>query len=212
MQLSLVAAAFDNPDWLFEIKHDGFRALAYISEGKCTLVSRKNNQYKSFAALRESLAKLKATAILDGEIVCLDAEGKSQFMHLLARKAEASFYAFDLLWLAKKDVRGLPLIERAFPRIGKLRECRVTATPQFLLWVHVHVQSLDQLLKPSATDPGPRTGGRLRSRQVIHWKANRTDHFAFVGTPPGPRPTVTRARPLRDSPSGHRKDHFAHCW
>jgi bifunctional non-homologous end joining protein LigD len=112
MQLSLVAAAFDNPDWLFEIKHDGFRALAYIREGTCTLVSRKNNQYKSFAALRESPAKLKATAILDGEIVFLDAEGKSQFMPLLARKAEASFCAFDLLWIGNHGLRGLPLVER----------------------------------------------------------------------------------------------------
>jgi len=112
MQLSPVAAAFDHPDWLFEIKHDGFRALAYISEGTCTLISRKNNQFKSFATLRESLAKLGATAILDGEIVCLEAGGKSHFMPLLTRKAQASFYAFDLLWLGKNELRGLPLIER----------------------------------------------------------------------------------------------------
>ena len=111
--------AFDDPDWLFEIKHDGFRALAYISEGTCTLISRKNNQYKSFVALRESLANLRATAILDGEIVCLDAEGKSHFRPLLTRKAQASFYAFDLLWLGKKDLRGLPLIERKL-RLQKL--------------------------------------------------------------------------------------------
>ena len=96
MQLSLVAAPFDDPDWVFEIKHDGFRALAYISEGTCTLISRKNNQYKSFAALSESLARLK-TRFLNGEIVCLDAHGKSHFMPLLARKAQVSFYVFDLV-------------------------------------------------------------------------------------------------------------------
>ena len=71
MQLSLVDAAFDDPDWLFEIKHDGFRALAYISDGACALYSRRNNQYKSFGSLRECLAQLKTPAILDGEIVCL---------------------------------------------------------------------------------------------------------------------------------------------
>ena len=114
MQLSLVDAAFDNPDWLFEIKHDGFRALAYISDGACTLISRKQNRYKTFRSLKESFAKLTTTAILDGEIVCLDAEGKSHFMPLLARKtrADASFYAFDLLWLGDEDLRGLFLIER----------------------------------------------------------------------------------------------------
>src|SRR6516165_1458723 len=107
MELALVAAPFDNPDWLFEIKHDGFRALAYISDGACTLISRRHNRYKTFRGLRESLAKLEIPAILDGEIVCLDTNGKSHFMPLLARRAraEASFYAFDLLWLGDKDLR-----------------------------------------------------------------------------------------------------------
>ena len=119
MQLSLIAAPFDDADWIFEIKHDGFRALAYISGGSCALVSHKNNQYKSFPALRESLAQLKTSAILDGEIVCLDAEGKSQFMPLMRRKGHATFYAFDLLWLGKKDLRGLPLTKRK-QRLQKL--------------------------------------------------------------------------------------------
>jgi bifunctional non-homologous end joining protein LigD len=94
MQLSLVAKPFNNPDWLFEWKGDGFRALVYISDGSCKLVSRKDNQYKSFAVSRESLAKLKTTTILDGEIVCLDEEGNSRFLPLLARRTQASFYAF----------------------------------------------------------------------------------------------------------------------
>jgi hypothetical protein len=87
MQLSLIAKPFDNPDWLFEWKADGFRALAYINDGSCKLVSRKDNTYKAFANLRDTFAKLKATAILDGEIVCLDEEGNSHFLPLLARKA-----------------------------------------------------------------------------------------------------------------------------
>ena len=51
-----VAAAFDHPDWIFELKHDGFRALGYITDGRCNLVSRENNFYKSFGPLREALA------------------------------------------------------------------------------------------------------------------------------------------------------------
>ena len=73
-----------------------FRALAYADDGTCTLISRKNNLYKSFAALSESLARLK-TRFLNGEIVCLDAHGKSHFMPLLARKAQVSFYVIDLV-------------------------------------------------------------------------------------------------------------------
>jgi bifunctional non-homologous end joining protein LigD len=53
------AAAFDHPDWVFELKHDGFRALAQIADGRCNLISRKNNVYKSFGPLREALRGLR---------------------------------------------------------------------------------------------------------------------------------------------------------
>jgi bifunctional non-homologous end joining protein LigD len=64
------------------------------------LVSRNSNQFKSFRGLCEGLARdLKGRrCVLDGEIVCLDAQGKSQFRDLLFRRAEPVFYAFDILW------------------------------------------------------------------------------------------------------------------
>jgi hypothetical protein len=69
-KLSLVRQPFNHPDFLFELKHDGFRALAYISEDRCELVSRRRNPYKSFEQLRSNLAGLRVNdAILDGEIV-----------------------------------------------------------------------------------------------------------------------------------------------
>jgi bifunctional non-homologous end joining protein LigD len=99
-KLTKSLAPFDDPDWLFELKHDGFRSLAYVEDGRCRLVSRHRNVYKSFENLRETLAKLKAeSAILDGEIVCLDENGCSQFKELLYRRGRAVFFAFDLLWL-----------------------------------------------------------------------------------------------------------------
>jgi bifunctional non-homologous end joining protein LigD len=104
---------FDHVDWLFELKHDGFRSLAYIEDGRCRLVSRHRNVYKSFETLRDALADLKAKdAILDGEIVCLDASGSSQFKELLYRRGRAVFFAFDLVWLDGVDLRQVPLIER----------------------------------------------------------------------------------------------------
>ncbi len=123
MKLSRIAAPFDNSDFVFELKHDGFRSLAYIADGRCSLISRRKNYcYKSFDALKTALAKLRAkTAILDGEIVCLDSEGKSRFNLLLRRRAEPVFYASDLLWLNGKDLRGLPLVERKI-RLRKLIE------------------------------------------------------------------------------------------
>jgi hypothetical protein len=62
------------------LKHDGFRALAHIWDGNCELVSRRRNTYKSFQELKDNLAKLKVKdAIIDGELVCLDEEGRSIF-------------------------------------------------------------------------------------------------------------------------------------
>lgn len=63
-------------------------------------------------SLGEPKANIKS-AILDGEIVCLDGKGRSQFLDLMRRRrADAVFYAFDLLWLDGEDLRALPLIER----------------------------------------------------------------------------------------------------
>ena len=104
---------FDDPAWLFELKHDGFRSLAYIEDDKCRLVSRHRNVYKSFETLRDALSTLKTkSAILDGEIVALDSNGVSQFKELLYRRGRAVFFAFDLLWLNGADLRQTPLIER----------------------------------------------------------------------------------------------------
>src|SRR4029453_19367963 len=92
--LQEIGSSFDDDDWLFEIKHDGFRALAYIENGACRLVSRNNHTYKRFTDLREATpADLKVdNAILDGEIVVLDESGKSLFNELL-RSRSTPIYA-----------------------------------------------------------------------------------------------------------------------
>jgi bifunctional non-homologous end joining protein LigD len=109
-----IRAPFDDPDFVFELKHDGFRAVAYVEGGTCRLISRKQIQYKSFAGLRSAMANLPVkTAILDGEIVVLDEFGRSQFRELMhKRRQDAAFYAFDLLWQDSEDLRPLPLFER----------------------------------------------------------------------------------------------------
>jgi bifunctional non-homologous end joining protein LigD len=113
MTLSRRREPFNHPDWLFEIKHDGFRSLAYIQDGQCQLVSRRGNVFKRFLPLAGQMAKeLKVSVVLDGEIVCLDASGRSQFHSLLFHRGTPYFYAFDILQLNGKDLRSLPLIAR----------------------------------------------------------------------------------------------------
>ena len=111
MVLSLIPEAFDHPEWIFELKHDGFRAVAYVADGVCQLVSRRRNEYRSFKQLQTELARtLKVeNAILDGEIVCLDQAGRSMFNELLFRRGHPVFYVFDLLWLNGSDFRQKPL-------------------------------------------------------------------------------------------------------
>lgn len=80
------------------------RMSARIAQPKCV---------QDFHSLEQSLSDLPVrNAVLDGEIVCLDGNGHSQFNELLFRRGLPHFYAFDLLWLNGKDLRALPLIER----------------------------------------------------------------------------------------------------
>ena len=66
MPLARLRAPFDHPDWVFELKYDGFRALAYIDAGQCKLVSRKRNQFKRFQSLCAIIAEtITGAAVLD---------------------------------------------------------------------------------------------------------------------------------------------------
>jgi bifunctional non-homologous end joining protein LigD len=77
-------------------------------------VSRKGNEFKSFPVLNIGLPHecRAARAVIDGEIVCLDDSGVSQFNDLLFRRGEPRFYAFDMLELNGEDLRYLPLTDR----------------------------------------------------------------------------------------------------
>jgi len=104
---------------------DGWRCLAYIESEACRLISRKQNQLKSFGRLAAALAKLRVqNAIIDGEVVCLDAEGRSVFLDMRRRKANAILYCFDLLWLNNEDLRNLPLVERKLRLLHLIRTSR----------------------------------------------------------------------------------------
>src|SRR5262245_27236629 len=113
MQLVRIAEPFDHEQFVLELKHDGFRALAVIRGHHCELVSRRGHVYK-FPQLAEELAHAVRAdnAILDGEIVCLDAQGRSQFYSLLFRREWPYFMAFDALQINGEDLRNRQLVER----------------------------------------------------------------------------------------------------
>ena len=114
MELIQKATPFDHHDWIYEVKYDGFRSLAYIENGNCRLVSRNEFDYTRFADLRDALPKqiFAKNAILDGELVVLDGAGKPRFYDLMANRGTVVFAAFDVMWLDGQDMRDRPLLMR----------------------------------------------------------------------------------------------------
>src|SRR6267378_2339305 len=126
MLATLAEHPFSDPNWLFEIKWDGVRALARIENGALALRSRNSiditKRYPELASLPDALAARQA--ILDGEIVALDAQGHSDFellqerMHVrapsesLVTQIRVVYFAFDLLYCDGYDLREAPLLER----------------------------------------------------------------------------------------------------
>jgi len=129
MLATLVDKPFDNPQWLFEIKWDGYRAVAFLESGKARLVSRNQNEMTSqYPELRDLPAEVRArTAVLDGEIVALDESGRPSFSLMQqrtgisgnGRRIKASdrtvpiaYYVFDLLYLDGYDLTRVDLEKR----------------------------------------------------------------------------------------------------
>jgi len=128
MLATLVDEPFSDPDWLFETKWDGVRAVCFIAKGKARFVSRNQiemtAQYPELADIAKSVRG--SSIVLDGEIVALDENGVSRFQLLqrrlgrknageierLAATTRIAFYVFDLLYLDGHDLMGCNLIER----------------------------------------------------------------------------------------------------
>jgi bifunctional non-homologous end joining protein LigD len=111
------ANAFDDKEWLFEIKWDGYRAISEIKDGNVLLYSRNGNSFiNDYPLVAKELKKIKHNAVLDGEIVILDEEGKSDFQKLQHYEDNTQYpicyYVFDLLSLNGKSTYELPLMER----------------------------------------------------------------------------------------------------
>ena len=138
MRLTRRPEPFDHAEWIFEVKLDGFRALAHFKDGTGELISRNRNTLASFHRLAADIAgHFKGeTGILDGEIVALDARGYPQFEDLMFRRGELFFVAFDALFIDGEDLRGLPLIDRK----ARLKAVLPSRQSQSRLRYHGHVE------------------------------------------------------------------------
>jgi len=115
MLAKFVDGAFNRPQWLFEMKWDGYRAIAEVEDGNVRLYSRNGNSFVgTYTPIVEALEAIKGTCIIDGEIIALK-DGKPDF-HALQQykeiKAPLQYAVFDLLYLNGKDLRDTPLSQR----------------------------------------------------------------------------------------------------
>lgn len=117
MKATLIDEPFDDPDWLYEVKWDGYRAIATINKGEVELISRNNKTFNDkFYSIHKLLQSWKMNAVLDGEILVLNDKGLSDFGALQNWRSEADgrlvYYVFDVLWYEGKNLMNLPLSQR----------------------------------------------------------------------------------------------------
>ena len=115
--LATLSEPFDQEGWQYEIKWDGYRAVATMRGGEFGLWSRNRKSFdQKYYPIYEAIQAWGIEAVVDGEIVALNKEGKHDFNTLQnwtgPADGELLYYVFDLLWLDGHDVTGLPLEQR----------------------------------------------------------------------------------------------------
>jgi bifunctional non-homologous end joining protein LigD len=200
--------AFTRDGWLFELKLDGYRLIASKSHGEALLLTRNGNDYTSvFPEIARAVKALPFDdCIIDGEVVCLDANGIPSFSRLQQRgrlssgmeirraavELPATFYAFDLLAFEDFDLRSLPLSRRkelladVVPKLGALRYLDHIETEGEAFLTQVTTMGLEGIVakKSASRYRGGRSGDWLKI------KAERSGDFVIVGftKPNGSRP------------------------
>lgn len=117
MLATLVDKPFDQKGWVYEVKWDGYRAVAFMKGKTIELKSRNDKSFNDkFYPIHDALKLWNIDAVVDGEIVVLDENGKANFGALQNWRSEAdgelAYYVFDILWLERHDLTELPLTRR----------------------------------------------------------------------------------------------------
>lgn len=193
MECTPVTKLLDMPGWSYEIKLDGYRAIAVKSD-RVNLFSRRHKSFNNqYPCLVEALADLPEGTVVDGEVVALDDSGRPNFNLLAQFRSEASrihYFIFDLLVCSGHDLTKVPLSERrAFVKsLLKFRSSRIRIAEQFEVTASdmlaaVRQQQLEGVIakrKDSLYEAGKRTGAWVKCR------ANSGQELVIGGYIPGP--------------------------
>lgn len=185
MLLAEAKQPFSDPDWLFEIKYDGYRCLAEVRNGLAQLKSRNGtNMTAWFPEVVRGLAAIKGSHILDGEVVVLDEVGRSDFNRLqdrakrrryVAGADRVAFVAFDLLMYAGQSVMQWPLVDRKAglqrlltpqpPAVLFLDHVRGDGEWLFQTAVALELEGIVGKRADSVYQPGQRTGDWIKIKR-----------------------------------------------
>jgi bifunctional non-homologous end joining protein LigD len=192
MQAKLVAELPGAAGWLYELKLDGYRALAVKDGDRVRLLSRRNNDLTAeYPQLRAAIARLQAArVVLDGEIVALDEEGRPSFEALQHRAREGTvvvYFAFDVLHLEGQDTFAMPLQDRKALLPGIVGESGVQISETLeadgrAVVNAVRSMGLEGVIakrRQSRYEPG------LRSGAWVKFKVERQQEFVIGGYRPG---------------------------
>ena len=189
MLATLVKDPFDDPDWLFEVKWDGYRAIAEVRNTDIVLYSRNMiSLNQRFSPIVDSLRKFRFDALLDGEIVVVDDLGQPDFQKLQgyqkSRKGHLIYYVFDLLHCEGHDLTGLPLVrrkellQRILPSVPKIKFSDHVWNDGTLFFRIVKEKGLEGIIAKHSQ--GVYQMGR-RSRQWLKVKAQLTQEGVITG-------------------------------
>jgi len=193
MDCKSVTKLADGRRWVYEIKLDGYRAIAVKSDSRVRLFSRRRKSFDHhYPLIVEALAELPEGTVVDGEIVALDESGRPNFNLLQNFRSEASrihYFIFDLLICDDRDLTRLSLSERRkLLKSLKLVSGRIHIAEQFEasandMLAAVRQQRLEGVIakrKDSQYEPGKRTGSWVK------YRVNRGQELVIGGYIPGP--------------------------
>ena len=189
MLATQVDKPFDHPEWVFEVKWDGYRAIAEIRDGNVSLYSRNGIPFeKKFFPVMESLRKFGFEAVLDGEIVVVDDQGRPDFQQLQHYRESGSghllYYVFDLLYFQGHDLTGLPLLRRKellkkiLPTLPRIRFSEHVGKEGTLFYHASREKGLEGIIAKHAMSLYQ--AGR-RSRQWLKMKTRLTQEGVIAG-------------------------------
>ncbi len=192
MECALVSKLPEGPQWTYEVKLDGYRAIGVKTSRQAILYSRNHKNFNNrFPQIADALVDLPADTVIDGEVVALDESGRPDFHGLQHFTAEASrirYFVFDLLILGGRDLTSLPLIERRKLLAGiKIRSSWIlisekfdTSAAEMLAAVRQQLEGVVAKRKSSLYEAGKRTGSWAKMR------INKGQEFVIGGFMPGP--------------------------